>query len=227
MYCGRNVHIEPLWQRTLALHTSQSTNYDASTHFESKRCLPSRELCLQQTTITPQRLLSYTKANLLPEESRLTKSVRIRSVGQRSVNPLSSIAVPKVAPGLKISATEKAPYIVVCLDLDAPFVKTPFLSPIVHWIQSGLNAGAGEDALLQSQVSPIVNWLPPSPPPISGPHRYLFMVFAQPSDFDLTRWNAAFKKPVSTWSRVRWNIDQFVQEAGLEDIVAATFFGSV
>ena len=46
-------------------------------------------------------------------------------------------------------------YIVVGLDLDAPFQSITVLGPILHWIQSGLKAD-GADSVLSSAGTPFV-----------------------------------------------------------------------
>lgn len=95
------------------------------------------------------------------------------------------------------------------------------MSPIVHWIQASLNSSASGS--LESQATPIIEWLAPTPPPLSGAHRYLFMLYEQPAAFDQAKWEEKYKG-VSVMGRTRFDVDGFVSEAGLKDMVAATYF---
>ncbi|KAF4979170.1 hypothetical protein FZEAL_4543 [Fusarium zealandicum] len=127
-------------------------------------------------------------------------------------------------PQLNISSVGKGPYMAICVDLDAPYVTFPLLSPIVHWIQPGMQPN--EAGILEYPGSCVVDWLQPTPPPLSGPHRYVFILFEQPSTCDTSKLEQTFDKPVGVAKRVRWDMDQWVKEAGLGGMVAATWFNS-
>ena len=127
----------------------------------------------------------------------------------------------KDPPGLQFTGEASGIYIAVAIDVDAPYVSAPFLSPIVHWIQPGLRL---EDNTLKADDACIVDWLAPVPPPFSGPHRYVVILYEQPPDFDAKPWESKFTKPVGIPSRCRWNLDQFVEEAGLTSMWAANYF---
>ena len=125
------------------------------------------------------------------------------------------------------SCPESAPYIAIAIDIDAPYVSAPFLSPIVHWIQPTLNLKPNiptTNNKLESETGPVVNWLTPIPPPFSGPHRYIVMLYQQPANFDITHWDAQFVEPVSIPKRIRWSLDDFIKQAGLKDMLAANYF---
>lgn len=84
---------------------------------------------------------------------------------------------------------------------------------------------ADASGVLSSKEAPLASWVDPNPPPLSGRHRYLFLVFKQPSTFDLGAWKAKF--PEGIWHRIRYNADAFASEAALGEPVAATWFYSV
>ena len=125
-------------------------------------------------------------------------------------------------PKLKLAGEASGPYIAIAVDVDAPYVSVPFVSPLVHWIQPGLKVN--DAGTLEHETSSVVDWLAPSPAPFSGGHRYLVVLYQQPTDFDISRWNATFVKPVSTWSRLRWDLDDFAKKAGLDVMIAASYF---
>ncbi|KAM0558228.1 hypothetical protein ACHAPJ_004913 [Fusarium lateritium] len=125
-------------------------------------------------------------------------------------------------PQLNLISGEPGTYIAVSLDPDAPVVSIPFLSPIMHWIHPNLEShGVG---ILKENTPSLVDWLAPTPPPFSGPHRYMFVVYKQPSTWDNEQWKARFTKPMGVWKRTNWHLEKFVKEAGLEDPVAASYF---
>ena len=110
----------------------------------------------------------------------------------------------------------------------------PFLSPILHWVQPGLKVSGSSSKELSTEVAHIVDFIPPGPPPPSGPHRYLFMLYEQPPGFDGKALGQTLGKPASAeegapfglWNRVRFDYDGLVKKAGLGEIVAVNFFTS-
>lgn len=123
-----------------------------------------------------------------------------------------------------------ASYIVICLDVDAPFQSFPVLSPILHWIQPGLKSertADGTTTLLAASGTPfIANYIGPSPPPGSAPHRYIFLLYEQPADFDGKKHAPAGGAPMGNWPRMRYNLEAFEKEAELGPVVAANYFCS-
>jgi phosphatidylethanolamine-binding protein (PEBP) family uncharacterized protein len=60
-------------------------------------------------------------------------------------------------------------YTLICIDPDAPGAASPWL----HWLVincSGTTVSSGNE---------IVSWAPPTPPPGSGIHRYIFQLYRQ------------------------------------------------
>ncbi|KAF1348884.1 phosphatidylethanolamine-binding protein [Delphinella strobiligena] len=115
-----------------------------------------------------------------------------------------------------------ATYLVVALDLDAPFPSFSVLGPILHWIQPGFKAGP--DNVLISSDPFIANYIGPAPPPGSAPHRYTFFLFEQPSDFDSIKYAPAGGKPLSNWKRMRYDLGSFQRTAKLGDPIVANYF---
>ena len=128
----------------------------------------------------------------------------------------------KSPPTLKIVGEMPRLCIAIAVDVDAPYVSVPLLSPIVHWIQPGLKPN--DAGVLQFETPCVVDWLAPTPPPFSGPHRYVVILYQQAGDFDVSKWNSKFVKPVSILSRIRWNIDEFAKQAELHKAIAANYF---
>jgi phosphatidylethanolamine-binding protein (PEBP) family uncharacterized protein len=151
----------------------------------------------------------------------------------RRNDPLTSFLTPpdaQEAPELSFNAPTGT-YLVINLDLDAPFPSFPFMAPINHWIQSGLvpqpASGDGAAPKLVAHDTPwIFDWAPPGPPPGSAPHRYLFLLYAQPEGFDVKEHAAADGKKVGMWGRPRYDLAAFEKKVGLGPVLAANYFNS-
>ncbi|GAM91568.1 hypothetical protein ANO11243_096200 [Dothideomycetidae sp. 11243] len=137
---------------------------------------------------------------------------------------------PSIPPSLSLSSYSAPTSLsvilkrTICIDIDAPFVSAPLLSPIVHLIQPSLRTSTN-NSILESSDKPILSWLPPNPPPFAAPHRYLFMLFRQPEGFDVAAWTEKFST-MSRLGRMRWDPDGFVKEAGLGEVLAASSFAA-
>ncbi|EAU32274.1 predicted protein [Aspergillus terreus NIH2624] len=90
--------------------------------------------------------------------------------------------------GLSPSST----YMVVGLDIDAPFPSFGVLGPILHWIQSGLQPTPSETDpstyTLTATVPFVANYIGPAPPPGSSPHRYIFILYEEPPAFKVEKY---------------------------------------
>jgi hypothetical protein len=115
-----------------------------------------------------------------------------------------------------------ATYMVVALDLDAPFPSFGFLGPILHWIQPGFKAGLGD--MLTSDDPFVANYIGPAPPPGSAPHRYAFFLFEQPNDFNGQQHAPAGGAPLSNWHRMRYDLDVWQKTAKLGEPLAINYF---
>jgi hypothetical protein len=119
---------------------------------------------------------------------------------------------------------------VISLDLDGPFPSFAFASPILHWMQSGLQPqpAEGDSAakLLAHDAPWIVDYAGPGPPPGSAPHRYVFLLYAQPEGFDVKEWAPAEGKKVGPFGRIRYDLGAFEKKIGLGPVVAANYFCS-
>lgn len=119
-------------------------------------------------------------------------------------------------------------YLAISLDLDAPFPSFKVLSPILHWIQPGFRLGHDEtgSAVLKTDAPFVSNYIPPSPPPYSGAHRYLFLLYEQPEGFDGTKYAPADGAEMGIWGRVRFDFDGWASEVGLGEALGGNWFWS-
>ncbi|KAI1617382.1 phosphatidylethanolamine-binding protein [Exophiala viscosa] len=116
-------------------------------------------------------------------------------------------------------------YIVVSLDNDAPYASFNILSPILHWIQADLKVSPATNNLT-SEGAAVVNWIGPDPPPGSGPHRYVFLLYKQPSNFNSNDHAAPGGQAVRLWPRIRWNLAEWEKKTKVGQPVAVGYFKS-
>ncbi|KAJ5612024.1 protease inhibitor (Tfs1) [Penicillium lagena] len=121
-------------------------------------------------------------------------------------------------------ASPSKTYLVVGLDLDAPFPSFRVLGPILHWIQPGVKAS--ESSALGTSGPFIANYIGPAPPPGSSPHRYMFFLYEEPADFDANKYAPADGKNLSIRNRTRYDLDAWTKEIGLGPVVAFNYFKS-
>ncbi|KAE8391454.1 phosphatidylethanolamine-binding protein [Aspergillus alliaceus] len=127
-------------------------------------------------------------------------------------------------PGLTFNApSPSTTYMVIGLDIDAPFPSFGVLGPILHWIQPGLKANNSELEITKPFVA---NYIGPAPPPGSSSHRYVFLLYEQPEGFDGAKYAPANGQNLSNWHRMRYDLDAWAKEIGLGEVVAGNYFRS-
>lgn len=113
-------------------------------------------------------------------------------------------------------------YLVVSLDIDAPFPSFSTLSPILHWIQPGIKIDG--TASLDTSKPFVANYIPPTPPPGSAPHRYLFFLYEEPEGFDYKKHAPPNGKNMGMWQRIRYDLDTWGEQIGLGPALAFNYF---
>ncbi|KAF2200154.1 PEBP-like protein [Delitschia confertaspora ATCC 74209] len=79
-------------------------------------------------------------------------------------------------------------YVITLTDPDAPSRDNPKWSEFCHWIVSGVHLSGPSDTVSEScsnsggkkesDLKEVMEYKPPGPPPKTGKHRYVFLVFA-------------------------------------------------
>ncbi|OIW31498.1 putative protease inhibitor [Coniochaeta ligniaria NRRL 30616] len=124
-------------------------------------------------------------------------------------------------PGASPSAT----YLVIGLDIDAPFPSFDVLGPILHWIQPGLKADSDSGTLKETEPF-VADYIGPAPPPPSSPHRYIFFLYEQPAGFEGSRYAPKDGAKLGVWSRMRASLDDLEKEYKLGPVLAVNYFTS-
>jgi hypothetical protein len=105
-----------------------------------------------------------------------------------------------------------------------PFFNHPALTE--QGLQSGLKLENNTSSLTANNTPFIVDYYGPGPPPFSAPHRYVFLLYEQPADFDVAKFAPKDGKKVGIWPRVHYDLRKFEEKAGLGGVVAVNYFSS-
>ena len=111
------------------------------------------------------------------------------------------------------------------IDQDVPRDDTKVT--LLHWLQP--NFVATPETLsyipIMDGASTAVGaeYIPPTPPGGSGPHRYTFLLFEQPSLWSIPSAFATINPPADTSARIGFDVADFVSQSGLAEPVAANY----
>ncbi|TEB22535.1 PEBP-like protein [Coprinellus micaceus] len=125
-------------------------------------------------------------------------------------------------------AAAEETYTLVMTDPDAPSRADPKYGQWRHWVIPGLkvqNGAKGVTALQKTRTS-LTPYFGPSPPPGSGPHRYVFLLFEDPTpDYSVAA--EAVEHNGEFTSRRNWNALKFADEYVLKLVGVNYFFCEV
>ncbi|KAI9000865.1 phosphatidylethanolamine-binding protein [Trametes punicea] len=112
-------------------------------------------------------------------------------------------------------------FVLAMVDPDAPTPQNPTEAQIRHLLAPGLQANGSlpSAAALVNNTPAISDYLRPTPPAGSDPHRYTLLLFVQPSNFSSVALNF-----LNTSTPANFNITLFAQEVGLGSPIAGNFF---
>ena len=114
---------------------------------------------------------------------------------------------------------------VLMIDLD--FVMNGTKTTLLQWLRSDLFRYRDLLIPLPSTVTnstgPGATYLSPAPPAGSGPHRYNFVLFAQPPAFEVPESYAYLNPLVNESARIGFNITDFVARSDLGTAVAGNY----
>ncbi|TFK47412.1 PEBP-like protein [Heliocybe sulcata] len=123
---------------------------------------------------------------------------------------------------------EELAYTVVMLDPDAPGRADPKFKCFRHWVITGLRSPPvaslqSVDLLALKSKSATTPYRPPGPPPGTGEHRYVFLLFQEPPSAPLAIPEGAVEYGAALEERRSWNALDFAKKYGLK-LVGANFF---
>lgn len=133
----------------------------------------------------------------------------------------AGVLVPSLAsvanlPTFSLTPRLNGTFIIFMIDPDAPTPQNPTSAQILHYLQPNVTGNAGTGILLNASPA-TVTYRGSGPPAGSDAHRYIFVVYQQPSGFRLPDgFNAS--------QRAGFDLDEIVQLTQLEMPVAGAFF---
>ncbi|CAE6535897.1 hypothetical protein RSOLAG22IIIB_10720 [Rhizoctonia solani] len=125
-------------------------------------------------------------------------------------------------PQFSVDGIKNGTYLIAIVDPDAPSRANPTVSQIRHMfatdfvISSVRSSFTTRSMVLQNSTAAISPYFPPNPPVGSGAHRYVALLYTQPSGFNIASLNAT--------QFAKFNISIFAASARLGEPLAGTFF---
>jgi len=111
-------------------------------------------------------------------------------------------------------------FTLILTDPDAKSRAKPKMSEMCHWIMTNLTTPIPEPPPMHaSKEGELMEYLPPSPPPKTGPHRYIFVLL----EGDTTDIKAPADRPHWGYGKKRHGVRDWADENGLT-VVGANFF---
>ncbi|KAL4435640.1 hypothetical protein ABPG77_002603 [Micractinium sp. CCAP 211/92] len=126
------------------------------------------------------------------------------------IAPEDALATPEASIG-----GDAGLYTIVSTDPDPPDPANPVKKEWMHWIVTNIPAGGSA-----SQGQEVAKWREPSPP--IGTHRYVFLLFRQPSQEPAQIEDPFGGSPI----RAHFNTREFAAKHALGDPVAVAWFNS-
>lgn len=155
--------------------------------------------------------ISYPKSH---ETVLLGNDIPVKSVSKRPVFTFHSLTPPP--------ANTKTPTLTLILtDPDATSRDDPKWSEMCHWILTNLTTPLADAPpnLLKTKAGELEEYLPPSPPPKTGAHRYVFVLL----EGDASKLKAPEDRKHWGYGKVRRGVRDWAKENDLT-VVGANFF---
>ncbi|XP_006778440.1 PREDICTED: phosphatidylethanolamine-binding protein 4 [Myotis davidii] len=112
-------------------------------------------------------------------------------------------------------ASESATYILIMVDPDAPSRSSPQARFWRHWLVTDIKGADLKKGEIKGQE--LSDYQPPTPPPLSGFHRYQFSVYLQEG-------KTISLLPEESEGRGFWEMDKFLSRSQLSEPEASTQF---
>ncbi|KAF5387628.1 hypothetical protein D9615_000579 [Tricholomella constricta] len=167
----------------------------------------------QVLNVTPGALLTEPRKN---NYSNQCLACRLNDGTETATEPAFSL----ISSGTAQVANQT--YVLALVDPDAPSPQNTSLSQFLHFLGGGfrVNGTSGDPTRLANQSAALMDYFPPTPPAGSPPHRYVLVVYSQPSGFADS---APSFVNVST-PRNNFNLTAFATSVQLGNPVAGNFF---
>ena len=119
--------------------------------------------------------------------------------------------------GIPKGGSETVTYFLAIVDPDARSPQNPDFAQYIHLLQPGVKFSGG---VATYSTPAFISYGRPSPPNFSDAHRYVDLLYVQPSNFSIPAAFAGFNDT----NRVLFSIDKFAAAAGLGNPVAVNYW---
>jgi phosphatidylethanolamine-binding protein len=204
------------YQYVLATHTPEQQVFTPS----NGKCTSIHD-ALQSSSIISDVLDDFQPTHSLSvtyprshESVNLGNDIPVASVSSRPPFEFHAMSVEGGTSG-----SSNKTFTLILTDPDAKSRDNPKWSEMCHWILTNLTAPVTSD-ISTSKKGELVKYLPPTPPPKTGKHRYVFVLLEGQEGQDLSP-----PKERKHWGygKVRHGIRDWAEENGLK-VVGANFF---
>ncbi|KAH7958250.1 hypothetical protein HPB49_000280 [Dermacentor silvarum] len=114
-------------------------------------------------------------------------------------------------PDVRVPGDPDHRYTVILLDPDAPSRKDPKMRHWLHWLVVNVP---------HNDTTTLTKYAGPTPPPGTGPHRYVFLVYKQKRAIARNGLKGFGKE------RAKFNLTAFLEAADAKELVAGNFFST-
>ncbi|KAG2032656.1 phosphatidylethanolamine-binding protein [Suillus americanus] len=126
-----------------------------------------------------------------------------------------------------LNVTGEPTYTLVMTDPDAPSRENPKFREWRHWVVTGVKASPTstvemDDLAAQLTKPAVTPYYPPTPPPGTGKHRYVILLYQEPNADFLIPADAPERKNEPA-NRKNWNSAEFADKYGLK-LVGVNYF---
>ncbi|KAG9782029.1 hypothetical protein ABEF93_005571 [Exophiala dermatitidis] len=155
--------------------------------------------------------ITYPKSH---ETVLLGNDIPVEAVSERPVFTFHSLEVPS-------TNAKKSTFTLALTDPDAKSRDNPIWSEMCHWILTNLTTPIPEPPIqpLKAKPGELEEYLPPGPPPKTGPHRYVFVLL----EGDTSNLKAPSDRKHWGYGKPRHGVRDWAKENDLT-VVGANFF---
>ncbi|KAF4970332.1 hypothetical protein FSARC_2588 [Fusarium sarcochroum] len=179
------------------------------------------------SSLAEAKLVPGVAASLIPEDFKPTTNLKVSFDGKAvELGNLLRASDCKRSPSIQFDQDPNAPgdatYLLLLVDPDAPTPDDPKFAFWRHWVLPGLRPLSGTDAVAQVQPA-LTEYLGPGPKDDSKPHRYLLLLYRQPTSLDLKKEDVGGEEFTQ---RRSFDPAKFVEKYGLRLVGANWFLGA-
>ncbi|TFY66554.1 hypothetical protein EVG20_g4530 [Dentipellis fragilis] len=153
-----------------------------------------------------------------------TNNQEVQLVSGMELSTNQTLHEPKFFLTFDDQSLEDKTFVLAMVDPDAPTPQNTSLAQVRHIIAGDIHVSPGSNnhSQLVNSSAALTEYLNPSPPPGSDPHRYTILLFTEPDNFAAQA--SGLINSSADAVRTGFNLSTFASHVGLGDPVAGTFF---